>query len=79
MPKKIEIEYTTYFVLFGLVNGQDGEYAIPAGDGNADRQEDGWYVLLEGMTDGEGPYDSEQEADTEAKKMVTDVIRHFRP
>jgi len=54
---------TTYFVLKGLVNGEEGEFAVPSG-GSADKvQPDGWYYLLEGEANGRGPFNSRKDAE----------------
>lgn len=51
-----------YFVLNGLVNGERGASALPAGGGGESVQADGWYYLLPGDADGRGPYSSRDEA-----------------
>lgn len=52
-----------YFVLKGLLNGEEGCPAIPAGGGDDPAQEDGWYLFQnEGDADGFGPFDSEAAA-----------------
>lgn len=56
------MNYTIYFVLNGLLNGEEGIYALPAGGGDDLPQEDGWYYLLEGEADGVGPYKSSNDA-----------------
>jgi hypothetical protein len=49
----------TYQVIDGLINGQDGEYAMTV----AERiQTDGWYYILDDMDDGVGPFDTQEEA-----------------
>lgn len=58
---------SVYFVLNGLVNGEDGEYAIEAGGDDARRVPDGWYFLKDGDADGTGPYDHKQEAEHAAE------------
>jgi len=50
MPNNDDI----YFVLNGLVNGEEGSRAVPAGSGNDPAQKDGWYFLLDGDADGQG-------------------------
>jgi hypothetical protein len=51
-----------YFVLFSLLNGEEGMPAIPSGGGDDQPQHDGWYYLLPGNADGEGPFHSREEA-----------------
>lgn len=80
MPKA-----TCYFVLNGLVNGQDGTPAAKAGDGD-EVQKDGWYYLFDGEADGNGPHESVQKAKDAARpealsrsiednrKPITDAI-----
>jgi hypothetical protein len=53
--------YTLYFVLNGLHNGEDGVFAKTAG-GDGVQQKDGWYWLLDGMDDGQGPFESKEKA-----------------
>jgi hypothetical protein len=59
-----------FFVLNGLVNGDEDEYAYPSGGFEPSRPlDDGWYFFRdEGDADGDGPWDSYQEADREMKK-----------
>lgn len=61
-----------FFVLNGLVNGEDGNYAIPCGGGDDPRLEDGWYFLPDdGSTDdGYGPFDSKDEALKESENYI---------
>lgn len=48
------ITYYVYFILNGWINGtEDG--GRPYGDTN---QYDGWYYILDGEPDGEGPYET---------------------
>ena len=67
-----------YFVLNGLLNGEEGVYAIPAGGGEVPPQEDGWYFFVfDGDTDGEGPFDSRDEAQREmiaSDKRIADEL-----
>ena len=57
----MDTHYTLYFVLNGLCNGVDGEYATTAGFGV--QQPDGWYYLLNnGALDGVGPFTSMDKA-----------------
>jgi hypothetical protein len=58
--------YSTYFVLNGLINGEEGMMAIPAGGGDDHPQADGWYFIVDGMDDGAGPYDNQAIAVMEA-------------
>lgn len=61
-----------YFVLKGLLNGEEGVYAVPAGGGEVPPQEDGWYFFVfDGDSDGEGPFDSRDEAQQEM--MLSDI------
>lgn len=62
-------KYQIYFVLNGLVNGEDGKTAHEAGPLNAliPIQKDGWYWLLDGMVDGKGPFPSRNVAVTAAE------------
>lgn len=53
-------EYTLFFVLKGLVNGEEGELAQRSGTGA--KLEDGWYFLRDDDVDGDGPYDFREEA-----------------
>lgn len=48
--------FDTYFVLNGLINGEEGVMAIPAVGGNDLPQADGWYFIVDGMDDGAGPF-----------------------
>jgi len=51
-----------FFVLKGLIDGKDGEYATKA---DGERLPDGWYVLVDGEADpSDGPFDSEDDART---------------
>lgn len=50
-----------FFVLNGLLNGEEGVKAVPAGGGDG-RLSDGWYYLRPGDADGQGPYRSRDEA-----------------
>lgn len=49
-----------YFVLNGLINGEEGVRALTCGIG--DQQPDGWYWIRDGMEDGIGPFDSKEAA-----------------
>jgi len=51
-----------YFVLNGFLDGDGDHPATPAGGGDDPPQEDGWYFLPVGATDGVGPHLSRQEA-----------------
>lgn len=57
---------TVFFVLGGLVNGEEGCHAIPAGSGDGVEMPDGWYVSKDGDPDGVGPYLSREEAQRDA-------------
>jgi len=60
-----------YFILGGLVNGNDGEYALTCGFNI--KMEDGWYYLPEGYTDGVGPFKCREEAQNEGKKYLNEI------
>lgn len=49
-----------FFVLNGLLNGERGEMALTCGVG--EQLDDGWYWALEGMDDGEGPFNNRDDA-----------------
>lgn len=53
---------TTFFVLNGLVDGEEGVTATPAGSGVDPVMADGWYVLADGDPDGKRPFASRDEA-----------------
>lgn len=57
-----DIEFCTYFVKNGLLNGETGVHAVPAGGGDDPPQKDGWYYIVDGMDDGVGPYDTQLSA-----------------
>ena len=63
---------TLYFVLNGLMNGEDGVHACTTGVGQ--QQKDGWYWLIEGMDDGKGPFESREQAKADAEANP-EVIR----
>lgn len=52
-------EFTIFFVLNGLVDGEEGYYATRT---NEDVLEDGWYYLYGDDPGGNGPYISRDEA-----------------
>lgn len=54
----------TYFVLNGLLNGEEGVRALTCGFGA--QQPDGWYWLNDGEEDGHGPFGSRQLAERAA-------------
>lgn len=60
---KVE-EYQTFFVLNGLLNGEEGVEAATAGFGVI--LADGWYYIFDGMDDGAGTYKSQQAAEKAA-------------
>lgn len=64
---------TTYFVLNGLINGEEGVFAVPAGGGDDPPQADGWYYIVDGMDDGVGPYVSEVAAMANGKTYVASL------
>jgi hypothetical protein len=51
-----------FFVLNGLLNGERGVYAAPAGGGNEPITPDGWYYLKDGDEEGVGPFNSREDA-----------------
>lgn len=53
-------EYTLFFVLNGLINGEEGELAQRSGTG--EQLKDGWYFLMGDDVDGDGPYEHKDEA-----------------
>ena len=59
------IEYTLFFVLKGLVDGEEGMLAQRSGTG--EELKDGWYFLTDDNPDGDGPYDFKEEADQYAQ------------
>lgn len=62
-----------FFVLKGLLNGEEGVEARRCGPPNADFLVDGWYFLFDDEwqdPDGTGPFDSRQEAEREAAKTL---------
>jgi hypothetical protein len=61
----------TYFVKNGLLNGEAGVFAIPAGDGSDPPQQDGWYWLPIDATDGKGPFTTKEEAEAAAIEVLT--------
>lgn len=68
-------EYTIFFVLNGLINGEEGVYAQKTGTG--EQLKDGWYYLLGDDVDGDGPYDHREEAQHYAQSQV-DAEDHQR-
>lgn len=64
------MEMKTYFVKNGLLNGEDGTYAITS---MGIQQRDGWYYMLEDMDDGEGPYETKEDA-VEAGSIDDDLM-----
>ena len=64
--------YTLYYVLNGLLNGERDVSATRSGSGLP--QPDGHYFLPDdGATDGEGPYDSVDEARSAAEDWRTEL------
>lgn len=61
----VETEKASYcFVLNGWVNGEEGlGRAQVAGPSNGPVLEDGWYWLVDGDADGEGPYETREKAE----------------
>lgn len=56
------VEFTLYYVLNGLVDGQRGCPAVVAGDDQLPSQADGHYFLVDGESDGRGPYECREDA-----------------
>jgi len=63
-------EITTYFVNDGYLE----PLTVKAVTVNGEQQADGWYWLMEGMDDGEGPYDTEREAIVAGEKARLEDI-----
>lgn len=59
---------TIFFVLNGLMNGEEGEMAMTCGVGET--MPDGWYYIFDGMDDGQGPSASRRGAETAAYKYI---------
>lgn len=73
-----------FFVLNGLVNGEEGVKALPAGGGQEEPLSDGWYFLRGENPDGQGPYRSRDEAVRKAERAAemdrldaADIVRAF--
>ena len=73
-----------FFVLNGLVNGEEGVKALPAGGGQEEPLSDGWYFLHGENPDGLGPHRSRDEAVRKAEWAAgmgrldaADVVRAF--
>ena len=62
------MNYSTYYVKDGLINGEEGVYALTCGFGY--QQADGWYYLPENDDDGYGPYETEQAAKDAAELSI---------
>ena len=57
-----------YFVKDGLVNGEEGVFAVPCGGGDDPPQPDGWYYLPPDYEDGIGPFATKEEAEEASKE-----------
>jgi hypothetical protein len=73
METKMSKFCDTFFVLNGLLNGEEGVQACTCGFGH--QLKDGWYFQLEGDDDGVGPFLSREETQRAGAEALDKVQR----